>query len=85
MDHHELLALAAPRPFLVIGGGDADGARSWPYVEAALPAYRGIGAPDALGLLLHSRGHDFPDEVQEQTYQWLDFWMGHQPTPPPEP
>jgi dienelactone hydrolase len=85
MDHHELLALASPRPFLVIGGGEADGPRSWPYVEAALPAYAEAGAPGALGLLLHSRGHDFPDEVQESAYQWLDFWMGHQPPRPPGP
>lgn len=84
-DHHELLALASPRPFLLIGGGEADGPKSWPYVEAALPAYADAGSPLALGLLLHARGHDFPDEVQDEAYRWLDYWMGHQPPSPPAP
>lgn len=39
-EHHELLALAAPRPFLLVGGGSADGAASWPWIAAGLPVYR---------------------------------------------
>ena len=39
-EHHELLALAAPRPFLLVGGDSADGTASWPFVAAALPVYR---------------------------------------------
>ena len=37
LNHHQLLALIAPRPFLVLGGesggGAADGDRSWPLLE----------------------------------------------------
>ena len=38
-EHHELLALIAPRPFLLLAGESADGDRSWTYMEAALPVY----------------------------------------------
>ncbi len=42
-DHHELLALIASRPLLIVGGeegpGAADGTRTWPYIAAALPVY----------------------------------------------
>ena len=44
-EHHELLALIAPRPFLLLAGDDgngADGDRSWPFIEAALPVYRAL-------------------------------------------
>src|SRR5207237_6527129 len=49
-DHQELLALIAPRAFLLVGGGSADGPQSWPYVEAALPVWRLFGAEERLGL-----------------------------------
>ena len=39
-EHHELLGLVAPRAFLLVGGGSADGDRSWPFIAAALPVYR---------------------------------------------
>lgn len=45
-DHHEVLALAAPRPLLVIGGsqvedtgGDSDDLQSWGYVNRAKDVY----------------------------------------------
>lgn len=78
-DHHEILSLVAPRPFLLIGGESADGARSWPYVEAALPVWRLHDAGERLGLLRHGFGHDFPPPGpdREAIYGWLDFWMEH--------
>ena len=48
-EHHELLAMVAPRAFLLVGGGTpndgvgakgADGDRSWPFVAEALKVYR---------------------------------------------
>jgi hypothetical protein len=39
-DNQEVLALIAPRAILVIGGEASDGAKSWPYIEAALPVWR---------------------------------------------
>lgn len=42
-DHHELLALIAPRPFLLVAGEvekkGADGDRGWPFISSALPVY----------------------------------------------
>jgi dienelactone hydrolase len=78
-DHHEIIARIAPRPFLLIGGEDADGARSWPYIATNLPIYRLLGAEDQIGLQLTGQGHDFPHagSQREQTFEWLDHWLGH--------
>lgn len=74
-EHHELLALAAPRPFLLIGGESADGARSWPLVAAALEVYRLYGAPARIGLLNHGQGHTIPPLAEHRTYEWLQTYV----------
>lgn len=75
LNHHQLLALIAPRPFLVLGGesgrGAADGDHSWPYIEAALPVYRLYGEPPRLGLLNHHQGHSIPDDARAKLMEWL--------------
>jgi dienelactone hydrolase len=73
-EHHELLALAAPRPFLLVGGDSADGAASWPWVAAARPVYRLYGAPARLGLLNHGRGHAVPTDVEPRLLEWLETY-----------
>jgi dienelactone hydrolase len=76
-EHHELLALIAPRAFLLVGGDSADGDRSWPFIEAALPVYRlhDGDAPSALGLLNHRHGHSVPPLAQQRTEEWLEaYW-----------
>lgn len=76
-EHHELLALAAPRPFLQLGGDSADGDRSWPFIEAALPVYR-LLSPErkpALGLFNHKKGHAMPPEAMEKTLGWLETYL----------
>ncbi len=74
-DHHELVGLIAPRPFLVIAGesgqGAADGKRSWPYLEAALPVYKLYGEPARLGLLNHGKGHPLPEDDFQKAIEWL--------------
>jgi dienelactone hydrolase len=74
-EHHELLALAAPRPFLLVGGDSADGAASWPWIEAALPIYRLYGAPPRLGLLNHRRGHAVPPDIEPRLLEWLETYV----------
>jgi hypothetical protein len=78
-NHHELLALIAPRPFLILGGesgrGAADGDRSWPYVAAALPVYRAFGEPARLGLLNHRQGHMLSDEMLDRLAEWLTTYL----------
>lgn len=64
-DHHELLALAAPRPFLLIGGaghcedcgGHSDDRQSWGYVNRAAEVYRLLGVPERLRFVLTRDGH----------------------------
>lgn len=63
-DHHELLALAAPKPFLLIGGslsedqgGDSDDKQSWGYINRAKEVYRLLGAEDRLSFVLTGDGH----------------------------
>ena len=79
LNHHELLALVAPRPFLVLGGekgpGAADGNRSWPLLEAALPVWRLYGEPARLGLLNHGLGHSLKPGQFEKLAAWLESYL----------
>lgn len=74
-NHHELLALIAPRPFLVIGGeqgpGAADGTRSLPYLRAAEPVYALYGSSARLGLLNHGMGHPLTPDAFAKGIEWL--------------
>lgn len=79
LNHHHLLALIAPRPFLVLGGesggGAADGDRSWPLLEAALPVWKLYGEPTRLGLLNHRQGHSISPESFEKISDWLETYL----------
>jgi dienelactone hydrolase len=70
-EHHELLALAAPRAFLLVGGNSADGDRGWPFIEAALDVYRLYGEPARVGQLNHGQGHAVPPAAEERIEEWL--------------
>lgn len=70
-EHHELLALAAPRPFLLVGGNSADGDQGWPFVAAALPVYELFGKPAKLGQFNHGKGHAVPPEAETRIEEWL--------------
>lgn len=74
-DNHEVLALVAPRPFLLIGGESADGSRSWPFIERAKEVYDLLGAGDRIGLLMHSSGHSVPRIAEECAYGWLAHFL----------
>jgi len=74
-ENHEVLALIAPRAFLLLGGEDADGGRSWPFIAAVKPVYDLFAARDRIGLLTHSSGHSFPPVAQECAYQWLEHFL----------
>ncbi len=80
LEHHQVLALCAPRPILILGGDSADGDASWPFVHAALPVYRLLKAEDRIGLINHRGKHTYPLEARQQSYRWLDHWLKHVPT-----
>jgi dienelactone hydrolase len=64
-DHHELMALTAPRAFLLIGGrgncedcgGDSDDLQSWGYFNRAKEVYQLLGIPERLQFVLTTDGH----------------------------
>jgi Dienelactone hydrolase family len=79
MENHQIMALAAPRPLLVLGGDEADGDASWPFVKAVLPVYQLLGVGDRVGLYNHKARHSFPREARRVAYQWLDSWLEFTP------
>jgi len=74
-EHHELLALVAPRAFLLVGGDSADGDRSWTFIEAVLPIYRLYGETARIGLFNHRKGHRVPREAVERIDEWFDVYL----------
>ena len=89
-DHHELLALAAPRPFLLIGGsgnkedngGDSDDRQSWGYYNRAKEVYRLLGVPERLRFVLTTNGHKpTGPEVDPEWRAFLDRWLRPKPFP----
>lgn len=80
-NHHELLALIAPRALLILGGetgpGAADGDRSWPLIEAAIPVYRLFDLHPKIGLLNHHEGHSIPSSAFERLAVWLMAFTSH--------
>lgn len=76
-DHHELLALAAPRAFLLIGGGASDGPASVPYLEAARPVFKALGAEKNLRFFNHGMGHKYPPVARAVAEVFLDEYLQH--------
>ena len=71
-NHAQLLALVAPRSFLLIGGGASDNAESRLTVEAALKIYQLYNSADKLEYFLHDKGHTIPSEAEELIYRRMD-------------
>ncbi len=74
-DHHELIALVAPRAFLLIGGDSAEGEKSIPFLQAAWPVYQLYGERPALGLWNHRRGHTVPEIAVHRIAEWFDVYL----------
>jgi dienelactone hydrolase len=81
-DYGALLALVAPRPFLVAARTDdpifpVDGIQE--TVAAAKRAYAAAGAEDKLGTFYEPGPHQFSPAMRQAAYEWLDRWL--KPTP----
>jgi dienelactone hydrolase len=84
-DHHELLALAAPRAFLLIGGsqsedrgGDSDDLQSWGYYNRALEVYRLLGIPERLRFVSTGDGHHANGPHIDPAWQgFVEQWVKH--------
>ena len=73
--HHQLLALLAPRSFLLIGG-EADRPESWQYIQEAQKVYRLYGKEHAAGFFYHGAGHQPTEESIRIAYRWLAEQFG---------
>ena len=78
-DYGALLALVAPRPFLVSARTrdpifPADGIEE--TVATARRAYRARRADDRLGTFYEDGPHEFSPTMREAAYAWLDRWLG---------
>ncbi len=71
-DQDELLALIAPRPFLLIAGESADGDKSLPLLQRAARAYDALGAPGGLFFLNHRSGHSPSPESVTSAMEWIE-------------
>jgi dienelactone hydrolase len=87
-DHHELLALAAPRPFLLIGGrgdcedcgGDSDDLQSWGYFNRAKEVYQLLGIPERLEFALTKDGHKATGPGIDPAWQgFFERWLKKKP------
>jgi dienelactone hydrolase len=72
LENHQVLALIAPRAFLLIAGDSADGDRSWPFIQAAMPVYQLHRAEKNLGWFNHHLGHSYPPEARAMAENFLD-------------
>jgi hypothetical protein len=75
LEHHQLLALIAPRPFLLLGGGSADDDRSQQFIDAVQPLYDLHGAPGAIRFYNHRQGHVYGDEARELAEEFLRKYL----------
>ena len=69
---HQLIALIAPRGFLLLAGESADSDKSWGFINAARPIYQLLGAEKNLGWLNHRSGHRYPEPARAVAEEFLD-------------
>lgn len=88
-DHHELLALSAPKPFLLIGGsqsedhgGDSDDLESWGYINRAREVYELLGVPDHIQYVSTSDGHKPNGQHIDPAWQgFFEKWLKKRNSP----
>ena len=75
--HHEVLSLLAPKSFLIIGGGSADGEMSKLYINAVLPVYDLYGKNKRQNIELknHGTGHKVTPIAEKWTYDWFNRFL----------
>jgi dienelactone hydrolase len=71
-EHHELLAMMAPRPFLLLAGNASDNDESWTFIRAALPVYELFGARTQLGWFNHGLGHRYGAQARDVAEAFMD-------------
>ena len=78
-DFTELVGALAPRALFVnapIGDSNFEVSGVQDCIAAATPVYELVGARDNLVAVHPDAGHDFPPEIREQAYTFLDRHLG---------
>ena len=74
-DFHEMIGALAPRAFFA-NSPSRDSNFKWRsaarIVAAALPVYRLHGVPELIQIVHPDAGHEFPQEIREQAYAWIE-------------
>ena len=92
-NHHELLALCAPRAFLLIGcsmdkvrSTHSDNLQSWGYFNRAKEVYDFLGIPDRLKFKTTTDGHQATSPHTDSDWQqFFDQWLKKTPLKPEAP
>lgn len=80
-DFHEMIAALAPRPVLIVAPTDDSNFRADSVdriVAAARPVYQLFEKTDRLQVRHPDCGHDFPDEMREAAYRFLETALSNQ-------
>jgi dienelactone hydrolase len=72
LENHQVLALVAPRAFLLLAGDSADSDRSWAFIQAVMPVYKLLGAPENIGWFNHHQGHRYGPDARAVAEEFLD-------------
>lgn len=72
LENDQLLALIAPRAFLLLAGDSADGKPSEQFLDTVRPVYKLVGAESNLEFFDHHLGHRYPPEARRVAEEFLD-------------
>jgi dienelactone hydrolase len=72
LENHQVLALVAPRPFLLLAGDSADSDKSWAFIDAVRPVYKLLGASENIGWFNHHLGHRYAPEARTVAEEFFD-------------
>mgnify|MGYP002624272106 FL=1 len=72
LENHQVLALIAPRAFLLLAGESADNDKGWAFIEAVQPVYKITGAAENIGWFNHRQGHAYSPEARAVAEWFLD-------------
>jgi hypothetical protein len=75
LDNHQVLALIAPRPFLLLAGDSADTDNSLHYIDAVAPVYELLEAETNLHFVNHREGHRYSPEARDVAEKFLDDYL----------
>lgn len=74
-DFYEVIAALAPRPLFInapVSDNNFNLTGVKKVVRAASEVYRFLGGPDHLEVVHPCCGHDFPNDIRQRVYDWLD-------------